>query len=82
MNTGLFKKGSKMRRLVLIAFGLLVYQSIALAAPADHFVTTWKTDNPGTSNDQNLSMINNSGYSNKDQLKILTVDGGSDDTRI
>ncbi len=27
----------------------------ALAAPADDFVTTWKTDNPGDSNDTSIT---------------------------
>jgi len=28
----------------------------ALAVPSDHFVTTWKTDNPGTSNDTSITV--------------------------
>ena len=30
--------------------------SIAHAAPSDHFVTTWKTDNPGSSNDTSITV--------------------------
>ena len=30
--------------------------SSAQAAPSDHFVTTWKTDNPGSSNDTSITV--------------------------
>ena len=30
--------------------------NIAWAAPVDDFVTTWKTDNPGTSNDTSITV--------------------------
>ena len=30
--------------------------SSAQAAPSDHFVTTWKTDNPGQSNDTSITV--------------------------
>ena len=39
----------------LVAFTCLGSQT-ALAVPSDHFVTTWKTDNPGFSNDTSITI--------------------------
>ena len=38
-----------------VLFSLLLAQ-VALAAPTDDFVTTWKTDNPGTSNPTSITV--------------------------
>jgi surface protein len=41
-------------------FSLMIFTCLgahsALAAPTDHFVTTWKTDNPGTSNSTSITV--------------------------
>ncbi len=43
---------------------LLLLSLNCAAAPEDHFVTTWKTDNPGDSNDSSITIpTNGTGYS-------------------
>ncbi|MBE9549647.1 MAG: BspA family leucine-rich repeat surface protein [Proteobacteria bacterium] len=46
---------SKISCFMVLLYVLLGVQS-ALAAPADDFVTTWKTDNPGTSNTTSITV--------------------------
>ncbi len=49
---------------VVSVFTALFTLQTASAAPADDFVTTWKTDNPGTSNSTSITIpTNGSGYS-------------------
>lgn len=43
------------RSCAFVLFCSLVTQT-AVAAPSDHFVTTWKTDNPGTSNSTSITV--------------------------
>ena len=38
----------------LLVFSLLLNAADSVAAPADDFVTTWKTDNPGYYNDSSI----------------------------
>ena len=45
-----------MMRLAMITTSLFLFLNIALAASTDHFVTTWKTDNPGTSNSTSITV--------------------------
>ena len=42
--------------LTLVFFFTCLGMQIAMAAPADHFVTTWKTDNPGTSGNTSITI--------------------------
>ena len=46
--------------LLLILLSLLSFNTHA--ALTDHFVTTWKTDNPGSSNDTSITIFTNSSY--------------------
>jgi surface protein len=43
---------------LLLALGFAKTSSVK-AAPSDHFVTTWKTDNPGTSNSTSITIPTN-----------------------
>ena len=45
---------AKPASLFTFLFFICLGAQTALAAPADDFVTTWKTDNPGTSNDTSI----------------------------
>ena len=45
-----------MRGQTFVSICLLCFLNIALAAPADHFVTTWETDDPGTSNATSITV--------------------------
>ena len=46
---------ARIRLSTCVLFTFLLAQ-VALAAPADDFVTTWKTDNPGTSNSTSITV--------------------------
>ena len=48
--------------LVAIVACVIVLTRPAKAAPSDDFVTTWKTDNPGTSNSTSITIPTNSSY--------------------
>lgn len=45
--------GSQLPKVVVL---LIVMSSLCSAAPSDDFVTTWKTDNPGSSNDTSITV--------------------------
>jgi surface protein len=48
--------------LVAILACVIVLTRPALAAPSDDFVTTWKTDNPGTSSSTSITIPTNAAY--------------------
>ena len=48
--------------LAAIVACVIVLTRPAKAAPSDDFVTTWKTDNPGTSNSTSITIPTNSSY--------------------
>jgi hypothetical protein len=51
------KRISSMKPLRLFVIGLMsIATSPLVAAPTDDFVTTWKTDNPGTSNSTSITV--------------------------
>jgi len=53
---GLNNKEPPLKRQAITATALFCFLNIAAAAPADHFVTTWKTDNFGTSNTTSITV--------------------------
>ncbi len=47
----------KLKYIFFFALTLLLFRGNSVfAAPSDHFVTTWKTDNPGTSNSTSVTI--------------------------
>lgn len=73
--TGEFKFAKQMTRRLIYATSFMVivaasWMSVLLsnanAASADHFVTTWRTDNPGASNNTSITIPTNGGGYNYD----------------